>query len=109
MKKVRVPKKLQGILWSVDVKNLDVDKDKSYIINQILSLGFFEELKWLIKTYGLQTIRRVFLHQPSRVYPDFIFNFVKNYLLGLKNKKINENAYVTSLFGALKPRATENI
>lgn len=97
MKIKKIPTSLQGILWSVDVNDLDIHKDRSYIINQILSLGIFDELKWLFKTYSLSTIEQVFTRKPAKIYTPSAFNFCKNILLGLENKNLPPNKYVRTL------------
>lgn len=97
MKSQKIPKFLQGILWSVDINQIDIDKSKSYIINQILSLGVLDELKWLFKTYPRAVIRKVFIEKPSKVYTFSSFNFCKNILLGLEDKKLPPNRYVKTL------------
>lgn len=96
--KIKIPKKFQSYLWSVDVKNLDLEKDKDYIIHQILSYGDLEAIKWLFKVYGKKTIKEVFLKHPYKVYSDAHLCFVKNLLLGLKNIPVKKNQYVTSIF-----------
>lgn len=97
MKTKKIPNALQGVLWSVDVKDLDLHDDKSYIINQILSLGFLKELRWLLKAYPIDTIRKVFLEKPSKVYTFSAFNFCKNILLGLEKQNLPLNKYVKTL------------
>lgn len=92
-----IPKKLQGILWSVDVKDLDLERSRSYIINQILSLGFMEELKWLFKNYPLATIKKVFIDESAKIYSFSSFNFCKNILLGLEKQNLPLNKYVRTL------------
>lgn len=97
MAKKSVPKKLQGILWSVDVADLDLEENKSYIINQVLSLGTLEELSWLFKTYSLETVEKVFLEKPAKIYSPSAFNFCKNILLGLKDATLPLERYVKTL------------
>ncbi|MEW6407175.1 MAG: hypothetical protein AB1465_00595 [Patescibacteria group bacterium] len=99
------PKSLQGYLWSVDVKHLDVESDKVYIIHQILVYGDFEALKWLFENYSLKEITEVFIKYPQKIYPKNIFNFVKNFILPLGDLKLDEDKYVTSIFGKIRPRA----
>jgi len=99
----KVPRKLQGILWSVDVGQLDLKENKSYIINQVLSFGTFEELKWLFRSYSKEDISEVFLEQPSKVYSPSAFNFSKSVLLDLDGVEIPPNKYVRTL-----PRATRS-
>lgn len=92
-----MPKKLQGILWSADVSKLDLERDKSYIINQILSLGLMDELRWLFKTYPMAEIRRTFMEHPEKSYSNSAFNFCKNILLGLKEYNPPLDRYVRTL------------
>jgi len=90
----KLPKKLQSILWSVKIEDLDLQEDKVYIIHQILSFGNFKQLKWLLNNYSLSEIRKVFLENPIRIYRLPSFNFIKDILLKIKDKKINEKKYV---------------
>lgn len=103
------PKSLQPILWSADVNKLDIQKDKYYITHQVLIYGTLKEIRWLFQTYGLRTVVGVFLHEPARWYPKKMFYFIKNYILGLKNKNLNEENYVTSIYGPLRQRAAGRV
>lgn len=93
----KIPRWLQPILWSVDVTDLDIKRNRGYIINQILSLGTIKELKWLFKTYSRRILREIFVKKPAKVYTPSSFNFVKNILLDIKNKKLSPKYYVKSL------------
>lgn len=97
MSKKKVPKKLQGILWSIDVGHLDLNKDKDYIIHQIFSYGRMEEILWVFKLYPLKTIKKVFTTTPFKDYRAARFYFVKDYLLNLKDKKLNLKHYVKNI------------
>lgn len=90
----KVPKNLQGILWSRNVTSLDTKKDKNYIIHQVLAYGTWEHLKWLFKTYKKGEIRKVFKKYPSKDYTDKTFQFVKNILLDMKKGEVAEKLYV---------------
>ncbi len=103
----KIPKSLQHILWSTNVDLLDINKDREYIIHQILMRGSFPELGWLFKTYTKKEIIDVFLNVPFKIYPKKVFYFVKNFLLCLKYKRIDEQNYITSIFGKIRPRATK--
>ena len=92
-----LPSQLQGVLWSVSLDKLDLEKNKSYIINQILSLGTQEELKWLFNNYTLNEIRDTFIKQPAKSYTWSAFNFAKNILLNLERMSLPPEAYVRSL------------
>lgn len=108
-KRVKIPKRLQPVLWSVDVTNLDIMRDKGYIVHQVLIYGSFKDLKWLFKTYSRREIIDVFLHVPYKNYPKKAYHFVKNYLLGLKDKVLDKESYVTSILGPVRPRATGRV
>ncbi len=92
--KTKIPKKLQSVLWSVKIEDLDLEEDKVYIIHQILAFGNFEQLKWLFNNYSFNKIKKVFLEHPIRIYHPSSFNFIKYIFLKIKNKKINEKKYV---------------
>jgi len=93
----RVPSFLQPVLWSVKVENLDVEQDKIYIVNQVLSYGTLPMIKWLFKTYSPAAINEIFLHHPIKDYTPSRFNFLKNYILGLKDQVLDANYYVKNL------------
>lgn len=97
-KKIGIPESFQGILWSKNIKNLDLKRDKAYIIHQVLSYGTLEQIRWLLKVYGKKEVRKVFEEAPMRVYCPSTFNFIKNIILGLKRKTIPSEKYVTTLY-----------
>ena len=103
------PKSLQGFLWSTNVNLLDLDRDKSYIIHQILLYGRFVELRWLLSTYSKQEILNTFIKKPIKMYPKDMYIFIKNHLLQLTHIHLNEDNYVTSISGPIRQRATGSI
>ncbi|MBI5619900.1 hypothetical protein HY950_02985 [Candidatus Gottesmanbacteria bacterium] len=103
------PKSLQPFLWSTAVNLLDLKRDKSYIIHQLLLYGTFKELRWLFTTYPKREIVDVFIHQPIRMYPRDMYVFVKNHLLSLFHVQLDEHKYVTSISGPVKPRAADRL
>jgi len=93
----RIPESWQGILWSCDVKKLDWEKDKNYIIHQVLMYGDLNDIILLFKIYSKKEIREVFKKKPMKIYTPQTFNFIKNIILNLK-EKISPEKYVTSLY-----------
>lgn len=93
-----VPKNLQGILWSADVKNLNLEKDKIYIIHQVLMYGDLKEIAWLFKVYSKKEISDVFKGSPMKIYSPQAFYFIKNIILNLKKKSLPSEKYVASLY-----------
>ena len=88
----------QGILWSKDIKNIDIKKDRVYIIHQVLSYGGMEQIKQLFRIYGPEEIKDVFLSHPKRIYSPAVFNFIKNFVLNLKKENLLINKYVKTSF-----------
>lgn len=66
---------VQSVAWSKN--NLNTEKDRAYIINQILAYGTLEELRWLYKTYSKKTLKDVFLNQPIKQYTPASLNFAR--------------------------------
>lgn len=97
MHMTKVPAKLQGILWSKDVKNIDLNRDAAYIINQVLAFGSLQDIAWLFKTYGRQKVKEVFLMQPIKVYSAPGLNFVKEILLDVSDKEVSDYRYDANL------------
>ena len=93
----KIPKRLQAVLWSVNVNQLDIQRDKGYIIHQILSYGRLEDIRWLFEMYPKEDVQRVFSHIPYKDYRASRFHFVKEYLLGLTNHKLDERLYVKNI------------
>ena len=105
----KIPPRLKSVFWSTDISKLHLQKHKGYIIHQILQYGQFEDLHWLFKTYGKKEVIRIFVNQPSKNYPKSVYYFIKNYVLGLKNKILDEQDYITSIFGPIRQRASKNL
>lgn len=88
-----IPKRLQGILQSININKLDIKRDKSYIIHEILSEGRMEDIQWLFEQYPADTVKHVFLTTPYKSYRKPRLRFVKNMLLSIQ-KPVLENRYV---------------
>lgn len=76
-----VPKQLQSVLWSVDTNSLDLEKDREYIIHQILAYGTWENIAWLLHTYGKDQVKEVFIRHPAKDYYPSGFKFVSQIVL----------------------------
>lgn len=97
MKTKKIPQRLQAVLWSTDVKLLDIAKDKGYIIHQIFSYGSLNDIAWLFQTYPKGKIIETFIEKPYKDYRDARFAFVKNQILGLKSFQPDERLYVKNI------------
>ena len=94
----KIPKSLQGALWSVNIAKLDLEKDRPYIINQVLSYGTLDEIRWLMRTYRKDVVKQVFLNQPMKVYTKQCFALMKNVMFDLKQANIPEEKYVQAFY-----------
>lgn len=92
-----IPKSLKGILWSRKLDKLDPQKDKSYIVNQILSFGSLKNIHWMLKKYSKKEVEETFVKKPRKVYTHQSFNFVKNHILKI-TRELNSRKYVKSLY-----------
>lgn len=54
-----IEKSLHSFFWDADPLQLDIRKNKSYIIERLLELGDERAVHWLFLTYSLKEIRRV--------------------------------------------------
>ncbi|MDP3882662.1 MAG: hypothetical protein Q8Q48_01245 [Candidatus Staskawiczbacteria bacterium] len=88
----------QGILWSKDIKNIDLEKDKVYIIHQVLSYGNMKQIKNLFKIYKSKEIKDVFVNHPQKVYSPAVFKFVKKFILSLEKENLTAEKYVKTSF-----------
>ena len=100
-KEVILPEKLKVILWSKNIKTLNPETDKVYIIHQVLSYGDIDDIKLLSKIYTLKEMKNIFLNFPKKIYTRPIYLFVKNYLLKI-NKELGEKYYVKSFSKCVK-------
>lgn len=77
---------------------MDLERDKAYIVNQVLAYGTLDEIRWLMKTYGKKTVKEVFLNQPMRVYTKPCFALMKNAMFDLKEVDIPEEKYIQAFY-----------
>jgi len=53
----KLPEMFRPLLWSLKWADLDVNEDKTDIIVNAINEGTLAHWRWLIKTYGRETIR----------------------------------------------------
>lgn len=94
----KIPRTFQPFLWSKNVGKMDRDRDKIYIIHQILSYGDLKDLRQLFKIYDRKEVGEVFTKYPKKIYQPSVFYFVKNFILDLRKKRVSENNYVKAPF-----------
>ncbi len=97
-KNSHLPLRLQGILWSQDVRTLQTDRDKVPIIHHIFAFGELEDIRWLRKVYSPRQLRGVFTRQPMKVYTRPSWRFAQR-ILGLRQPLKREKEYVKTATG----------
>ena len=60
-----LPQKLQSALWSYNLADLDLKKDRRLIITQIFNRGDWEQVKWVASHYQWPEIEEV-VSSPQR-------------------------------------------
>ncbi|MBU4351248.1 hypothetical protein KKH63_02880 [Patescibacteria group bacterium] len=108
----KIPQEFQPFLWSRNVKKLDLERDKNYIIPQILAFGGLKKIKWPLKVYGRSEARKVFLENPQPIFTASLLHFVKNFILDIKRKfggEFSEKLFLSQLsyLGDIKDFKTE--
>ena len=86
-----------NLLWSRKASSLDFEKDKIYIVHQVLSFGSLDQVKKLIKLYSKKEVIRVFNQYPKKNYTPASFNFVKKIILGLETARLSHKNYVKAI------------
>jgi len=92
-----IPSSLQSILWSSNIKKLNVEKDKTYIIHQTLAYGDIQDIKWLFATYPRTTVEHIFTSTPYKDYRRSRFYFIKDVVMDLAQKTLLESSYVKNI------------
>ena len=54
-----IPLYVTPFLWSYDINQLDINRDKKRIITNVLNLGTIEATDWIFNTYSKKDIHEV--------------------------------------------------
>lgn len=93
----QIPTSWQGILWSRGISGLNWQKDRNYIIHQVLMYGSLDDIQVLFAQYGKKEIVETFKTHPKKIYSPQAFNFISRYLLGLRTG-LKQELYVRKLY-----------
>lgn len=94
----KLPAALAPILWSTPLNRLSLSKHKAYIIHQVLMYGNFQDIRWLFRTYPKEEIKKVFISNPQKIYTKEAFNYIKDFILEIKDKRLSPQKYVNTLY-----------
>ena len=67
--KVQLPEFLRSYFWDVAFEELEVKKHAFLIIKRILDRGNLSDIRWLIKIYGKDEIKRVVMETKDLARP----------------------------------------
>lgn len=74
--------------WYSSKSNLSAD-----YVHQILMFGTLLEIESLKKTVGINTVKKLFLSQPKKIYTASSLNFIKNFMLHI-SESVDEKKYL---------------
>ncbi len=57
------------LFWDVDPSQIDIVKNKRYVIERILRFGDFEDYQWMRNVYSTEDIKNVILEERSELDP----------------------------------------
>ncbi len=58
-KSLDIPDFLKTFLWDVDISEIDIEKNKNYVIERILEYGDIPEVEWLFSNFRKDDIVKV--------------------------------------------------
>lgn len=90
----KIPSKMRWLFWSYDIKSLDLNKDKDYIITQVLNYGTWNDVRWLFRVYPEKEIMEV-VKNPSR---GLWFEKVLNFWTTIFNIRLKKDVWQKAIF-----------
>ncbi len=63
-----IPESVVATLWSYDMSELDLERDKELIIYNVLNYGTAEATEWLSDTYDTKDIRAIIENTPQSAW-----------------------------------------
>ncbi len=58
-KKPQLPQTFRSYFWDVAFEELEIEKSAHLIIKRVLDRGNLSDIRWLLKTYGKDEIKKV--------------------------------------------------
>jgi hypothetical protein len=83
--KIQVPEFLRSYFWDVKFEELGVEKNAFLIIKRVLDRGNLHDIRWLVKIYGRDEIKKVVMKTRDLARPTG--NFWAD-MLGLNKRKV---------------------
>jgi hypothetical protein len=61
-----VPDAVSRLLWDVDLASLDLDRDRAFVFERVMSRGTWDAMTWLRARYDVEAIRAFVREQGAR-------------------------------------------
>jgi len=72
---MKCPHYISSCFWSYDVATVDIDKDKQFIVAQVLNYSDWSGVMWLFKSYSKSVIKNVVAHPRRGIWFKDALNF----------------------------------
>lgn len=59
--KIKLPQSFRSYFWDVKFEELTIQTDAFFVIKRVLDRGNLSDIRWLVKTYGKEEIKKVIL------------------------------------------------
>lgn len=69
----------KSLFWDTDINNIDMVKNKRYIIERILKFGDLDDYRWMRDTYSVEDIKNVILEERSDLDPKSLNFWCRNF------------------------------
>ncbi|RMF96849.1 MAG: hypothetical protein D6734_03160 [Candidatus Schekmanbacteria bacterium] len=66
------PLKKPYLFWDVDADKVDLKRNRNFIIERILSRGDIDDFQWMMRTYGINEVKKVFQKKIDKLDPKSI-------------------------------------
>lgn len=86
---------LSRIFWDTKQRDLDFQKQSDFVISRVLEHGYLNDIKWLLKYYNKEKIKKVLyasrnLSEKTANFWSIYFNIPKQKILCLKKSYLNK-------------------
>jgi hypothetical protein len=61
-----VPDSVSRLLWDVDPASIDLDRDRAFVFERVMSRGTWDAMTWLRARYDVEAIRTFVREQGAR-------------------------------------------
>ena len=82
---MKLPRSFKQYFWDVDFEKIDPQKSDQYVIHRLIDRGNDKAIKWLLKNYPKDLIKKVVAER--RGFSPRIVNFWADFL-GLDKRKV---------------------